>query len=497
MKPLQPHLKSFGVLAGLSLGAFFLDGYHPGVEDAEIYLPGILKRLHPALFPYNSEFFQSHAHMTLFPDLIAGSVRALHLPVGIVVLGWQFLCIFLLLLACWRIARLCFDEEHAVWCGVALIASLLRMSAAGTSLYIMDEYLTPRSLSTPLALLAVTDAIEGNYARAGICLVVTCAVHPLMAVFAGTFVLFLVLVQRQELVSLREPEAVFVTAASAIAVPLFPKVTTAYREVLETRSYFFLTNWAWYEWLGLLAPFALLAWMAWVGKRKSLGATTLICQALIVFEAFFFVIALAISMPGRFDNFAELQPMRCLHLLYILMFLLGGGLLGKFVLQRRVWRWALLFVPLCGVMLLAQRVTFPASDYMEWPWKASNNPWVQAFEWVRANTPEQAYFAMDPNAMQIPGEDEHGFRAIAQRSLLGDGVKDSGAVSMFPNLAEEWREQMRAQRGWKKFQFVDFQRLRTRYGVDWVVLEQPGVAGLACPYGNWRVRVCAISAEAP
>jgi len=51
-----PHLrvKDLGILVGLTLGAFFLDGYHPGVEDAEIYLPGILKRLNPTLFPYNS-----------------------------------------------------------------------------------------------------------------------------------------------------------------------------------------------------------------------------------------------------------------------------------------------------------------------------------------------------------------------------------------------------------------------------------------------------------
>jgi hypothetical protein len=98
--------------------------------------------------------------------------------------------------------------------------------------------------------------------------------------------------------------------------------------------------------------------------------------------------------------------------------------------------------------------------------------------------------------MQIPGEDEHGFRAIAQRSLLGDSVKDSGAVSMFPNLAEEWRDQVNAQRGWKKFQLADFEKLKTRYGVDWVVVEQPGVDGLKCPYGNWRVRVCAIGSGA-
>ena len=496
MKLAPPRVKDFAVLAGLTVGAFFLEGYHPGVEDAEIYLPGILKRLHTALFPHNSEFFQSHAHMTLFPELIAGSVRALHLPVGIALLGWQLLCIFLLLLACWRIARLCFREEYAVWCGVALIGSLLRISAAGTQLYIMDEYLTPRSLSTPLALLAVADSIEGNYARAALCVAVTCAVHPLMAVFAGAFVVCLVLVQRQELFSLARRENAFAAALLAIALPLFPKVTPAYRDVLETRSYFFLTNWTWYEWLGLLAPFALLAGMSWLGKQRNLRATNLICRTLIVYEAMFFAMALVISMPGRFENLAELQPMRCLHLLYILMFLLGGGLLGKFVLHDRAWRWALLFVPLCSGIVLAQRATFPDTAYVEWPWKASSNPWVQAFEWVRANTPENAYFAMDPGAMQIPGEDEHGFRAIAQRSLLADGVKDSGAVSMFPALAEEWRDQVNAQRGWKSFQVADFRRLKTRYGVDWVVLEQPGVPGLECPYGNWRVQVCAIDSGA-
>jgi len=484
-----PHLrvKDLGILVGLTLGAFLLDGYHPGVEDAEIYLPGILKWLNPALFPYNSEFFQSHAHMTLFPQLIAGSIRVLHIPVGVGMLAWQLLCIFLLLLGCWRIARQCFQEEYAVWCAVAFVGALLRLSAAGTGLYIMDEYLTPRSLSTPAALFAVSDAIEGNYVRAGVWTVGICLVHPLMAIFAATFVVLIFLLQRRERLS--------VQALAAITLPLFPKVTPAYREVLQTRPYFFLTNWAWYEWLGLLAPFALLAWMAWLGKRNSLGATHLICRTLIVFETIFFAMALVVSLPGRFDNLAEIQPMRCLHLLYVLMFLLGGGLLGKFVLQDKAWRWALLFLPLCAGIVLAQRATFPASPYIEWPGSAAHNPWVQAFEWIRMNTPENAYFAMDPNTMQLPDEDQHGFRAIAQRSLLADNVKDSGAVSMFPALAEKWQEQVGAQRGWKKFQLADFQKLKTRYSVDWVVLEQPGVDGLTCPYENLRVRVCTLDSK--
>src|SRR5436190_6097630 len=103
-------MRSADVLAliGLTLVAFAVHGYHPGAEDAEIYLPGVLKRLQPSLFPYDAEFFQSRASLTAFPWVMATSVRVTHLPVAIVMLAWQVISIFALLLASWRIARLCF-----------------------------------------------------------------------------------------------------------------------------------------------------------------------------------------------------------------------------------------------------------------------------------------------------------------------------------------------------------------------------------------------------
>ena len=50
----------------LTAGAVLVHGYHGGAEDAEIYLPGVLKQLNPSLFPWNTRFFDSHAGMTLF-----------------------------------------------------------------------------------------------------------------------------------------------------------------------------------------------------------------------------------------------------------------------------------------------------------------------------------------------------------------------------------------------------------------------------------------------
>ena len=94
--------------------------------------------------------------------------------------------------------------------------------------------------------------------------------------------------------------------------------------------------------------------------------------------------------------------------------------------------------------------------------------------------------------MNLPGEDENGFRAVAERSRMADYAKDRGVVTMFPALANEWLTQTQSLKDWKRFGVPDLLRLKETYGVDWVVLQQPGIAGLACPYRNATVLVCKV-----
>src|SRR5215469_383202 len=116
----------------LTMGAVFIHGYHPWVEDAEIYLPGVEKLLDPQLFPFGSEFFEHHASLTLFPNLVAVLVRISHLPLEWVLLLVHLASIFLLLLACWELSGKCFSDPKARWGGVALLAALLTLPVAGT-----------------------------------------------------------------------------------------------------------------------------------------------------------------------------------------------------------------------------------------------------------------------------------------------------------------------------------------------------------------------------
>jgi hypothetical protein len=470
----------------VAAAAFFVHGYHPAAEDAAIYVPGIKKLLRPALYPFNDEFFAAHASRTFFPRLIADSVKLTHLPFDFALLFWHLLSIFLLLLACWLIATHCFPDITARWGAVLLIAATLTIPVAGTALFLLDPYLNPRSLSAPAILFALANVLERRYLTGALWLVVTALIHPLMVVFGVAYLLALLLPRARPMALGVLPLALF--------VPGLQLAGEAYRESLDipAHSFFFLARWQWYEWVGILAPLALLAGYRRIARKRGWQCLERLASALIIYGLAFFVAALVITVPKSMAAWVFLQPMRSLHLLYILFFLFTGGMLGEFVLCRQVWRWLVLFLPLCAAMYFVQRQTFPASPHVEWPGVVPTNDWLQAFAWIRGNAPQDAYFALDPDHMNSQGEDEHGFRALAERSMLADRVKDSGAVTMFPRLADAWRRQVQAQLGWRDFQSADFERLHQEFGVTWFVVSKAAGTGLTCVYENATLKVCTL-----
>jgi hypothetical protein len=201
---------------------------------------------------------------------------------------------------------------------------------------------------------------------------------------------------------------------------------------------------------------------------------------------------LLFSSSPYFDDFVRLQPMRSFQLIYIVMFVLLGGLVGEYLLQEKPWRWLLLFLPISIGMYAVDRSLYPTSHHLELPGRAVTNPWLQAFEWARDNTPQDAIFALPPRYLQIPGEDLHGFRAIAERSMIADWVKDSGVASIFPQMAPEWKREQELTSGWDHYTAADFLALPTRSPVSWVMVELRQSGGLDCPFHNTAVSVCRL-----
>jgi hypothetical protein len=328
-------------------------------------------------------------------------------------------------------------------------------------------------------------------------LIVTLQFHPVIAAFGISLCFFLAVSWPQEFS--RMP--VLAAFALPFEILLHPSSTSpALQYAIHMHHYCDLRHWAWYEWLGVVGPILILFWFARTAGQRAQTSERItlrrVATRTAAYGLFQSAVALLIMLPPALERMRPLEPMRYLHLLYVLTILLGGCFLGEYVLRQHVWRWAALFVPAALGMFMAQRALFPATPHLELPGIHSSNPWVKSFEWIRNNTPEDAYFALGPEYMHRPDEDNQVFRAFALRSALADSFKDSGMVLTSPTLAVRWQREVTAQNlGHEDWQHVspdDLRRLKAQFGVNWAIVERPVTPALDCPYENDRVEVCRI-----
>ena len=483
--------RNIWLILAFSILAVIVMGYHPGIEDDGVYLSAVKGDLNPALYPHAAEFFRVQLQATMFDKWVAGFIQVTHIPVSVTEFLWQFATIILTMVGCWSIARCLFADKCAQWGGVAMVAAMLTLPVAGTALYLADQHLHPRNLSTAIILIAVSRIMNGKHWQAVPLLLLSVVLHPIMAVLGISFCVFLT-------VATLEPVHVWLRSlrdSLAAAVPLgwiFESPTPVWRKALETRSYFFLYRWTWYEWLGAIAPLFLF-WLLWRIAEKR-GETQLSRFALAVFAYGVFQQAAAMVVLGSpgLVRITPMQPMRYLHLIYFFMALVAGSLLTKFVVKTSIWRWATYLLVINVGMFATQRAMFASSPHLELPGVRSSNSWLQAFRWIRKNTPTDAYFAMDPNYLAAPGEDYHSFRALAERSQLADAIKDTAVVTQVPELGPTWERQVTAQAGWTHFKLADFERLKSEFGVNWALVSYPQPPGLECRWHNSELSVCQI-----
>jgi hypothetical protein len=501
----------------LTFLALLVHGYHPYAEDGGIYLPEIKRLLDPGLYSYGTEFVVGHLRYSVFAPLMAGLVRESHLSLEMVLLLVYLASLWVSLFGAWVLASRCCGSREARCGAVTLLAVWLTIPIAGTSLMLMDPYVTARSISTPCALLALVGAlqfllprfeIEGEMGERQRGLALCCGaligaglMHPLMGAYAAGLVLLLITV-----VSKSRPVRVWGTlglsltaVVVAAGVQLASPVESAdYQRVMLTRSYWFLSQWHWYEWVGLVAPMVIL-WVVAAGRSQGSDATRVsLARVAVAAGVTATVVAMLFARAGAgVHQVARLQPLRIFQLIYVVMILFVGATLGEGVLRWRAWRWLGTFSLLAVLMLLADRVTFPASKHLELPDAVARglgdggNRWEDAFVWIRQNTPKDAVFAIDADYTMRDGEDAQSFRAIAERSSLPD-LKDGGTASNRPALTEEWSQGMALQSGLgRESDAGQFAALKS-IGATWVVLERKAATEFGCAYENDAVKVCRL-----
>lgn len=480
---------------------FIVMGYHPGAEDDGVYLAAVKSAASPALYPHDANFFKFQMRTSVFDTWMAHFVQLTGMSIGWAEMLFQFISLFLMMCACWTILSILFDEASARWGGLAMFAAMLTLPVSGTALYIADQYLHPRNPATALILFAAARIMVGRRWHAVPLLLLAFILHPLMGAFGISFCFVLSLFLSEPVRARIREFAPRMDSSADPAIPaagfipfgwVFEKPSQSFLDAVRTRHCYHLFEWTWYEWLGAIGPLVIFWFVLQSARRNGQTALARFTLAVLVYGVFHQLVALILLGPTGLEGLTTLEPMRFLQLIYVFLTLLGGAYLGKYVLQAKAWRWAAFLVVAGGGMMFAQRQLFASTEHIEWPGQSSKNPWLQAFDWARENTPTDAYFALDPNYMSAPEEDNHGFRALADRSVLADAVKDTAVITKAPELGPVWAKQVQATKGWEHFRLADYQRLQQEFGVNWVIVSYPAPLGLTCRWHNAQLSVCQI-----
>jgi len=488
------------LLCALTCCTLLVQGYHPLAEDGGIYVAGIQYTLDPSLFPHFTDFVREHLRFSVFAPVIATTVHLTHLSLLWVLFLLDLLSIWLTLFSARQILRrvLPTASSAAHLAGITLLAAWWTMPIAGTSLLLMDPYLTARSFSTPLSLLAIAYALDASYARAALCLVLAAALHPLMTAYALAFLIVLWLSRVSRPLRTRILSWLALTVAAlalaALLQSLAPPESPALHAAAITRYYWFLSQWQWYERIGLLGPLAILAAILYFSRdRLSANAVTL-CHTCLVLAAIVTLTAILFAHENSTVHLvARLQVLRIYLLIYAIMTILLGATL--FQISKRPYPIAALVLTMAAIMFYVQRQSFPLSPQVELPWRAESNtnPWVQAFLWARHNTPKDVLFALDAKYVNTDGEDAQTFRATALRSALPDYSKDGGEASITPALAPVWQQAAAAQKDLSELTDTTRDGRLRPYGVTWMVLHSNAQTTHPCPYTNGTVKVCSLT----
>ena len=506
-------------LGPMTLAVLLIHGFHPWAEDGGLYVAGVEYLLRPTLFPKETAFVTEHLRFSLFGPALAETVRLTHLSLAAVLLAAYLLSAFLNVFAALRIAKLCFNTRGAQWSAVGTLAVWWTLPVAGTSLLLMDPYVTARSFSTPFSLLAVASAMRWKPAARGpqgapavrslfscvLLLAAAAAMHPLMAGYAFALVAVLLcqkaLGDRYVLIL-----ALLAFAGAGVMQALSRPESPAVLEAAYSRYYWFLSRWQWYEWLGLLFPMAILLTIIRTRPSFLSGEAIQLCRA-AVFQA-----AGAVAIAACFarvhlvaHTIARLQPLRAFLLLYALMAMMLGGLmvegarrmersLSGTLLQGLVRCTPVLLLVLLGwIMFRVQRAEFALSPHVELPGRVNSNPWFEAFVWSRKYTSPDALFALDARYVNTDGEDAQTFRSIAERSAIPDYSKDGGEAAITPALANEWQRSAAATHNLNQLSDVVRDTQLRPFHVQWMILDANTPTGHPCSYRNATVKVCSVN----
>ena len=484
------------------LGVFFVvlatlnsAGYRYGASDQAFYIPAVLRRLDPALFPRDRPLIDAQGRLILIDEILAAVVHYTHVSLAHLFAVLYLVSLLVLFSAAIRVGARVFRTRAAA---LALAAALtLRHAIAKTGANTLEGYFHPRQLSFALGLLAVAGFLERR-PRLAVALVVCAGViHPTTAMWFAVWLGVATWLERPELRKMLAAGSAALAIAGVFALwrgPLaghLARMDADWLAVIGDRDYLFPLAWPLNVWFtNLLAiPIVLYGWRARVRAQLTVaGETALVAGAMalaIIFFAWLPLSASHVAIAVQMQVTRVFWLIDCLGTVY-LVWILAEGTATSQALQKRAAIAAMAIVAVSAARgLYSCVVQFPDRRIVSIDIQHAD--WRDAMAWARTTDPGSGWLA-DPHHAALYGST---VRAAGHRDVIIDQLKDP-AIAMYDRevamrLAE--RERSLAEFAWDTP--AGARALASRYALDYLVIDRPLDLPLAHQSGSlfiYRIR---------
>ena len=456
-------------------------GYRYGASDQAFYVPAILERLDPGLYPRDSALIHSQAKLTAIDEAAAGLTRATGLS-----LQAFFAVLYIATLGTLAWAALSLGGELFTTraAAIALVFALtLRHQITKTGTNTLEGYFHPRQAAFALGALAVVWFLRRGVGWQSIALLAAAGViHPTTTLW---FSIWLGVAAFIAAPRLRPTIAAFAAVLGAIGAwalvsgPLAGRLVMmdeAWRATLATKDYLFPLEWPASAWAVNLGYIPLIC--AGVLWRKSAGllrereaAVAAGCLSLVIVFA-----AALLLHANRVAIGVQLQPARIFWMLDFLATVYAIWMLaeGPALSERRESKGRRAAIAAAVVITLTVvRGSYVA--YVRFPERSMaqidlpDGDWKGAMMWAQA-TDRASHWLADPFHAARYGSS---LRVAGRRDVFVEEIKDS-AIGMYDrDVAMRTRDRLTALGSFDTLTAAGARDLAARFELDYLIADRP------------------------
>lgn len=462
-------------------------GYRYGASDLAFYVPAALERIDPALFPRDGALIASQAQLTAIDEVIAALARATGLSLPALFAALYCVTLTLLAAGIWLIGTRVYRTLGAT---IALAAGLtLRHAISRSGTNTLEGYFHPRQLAFALGALAVAALLRGRLLAVAVLVTAAGFLHPTTALWFAIWLAAAAAINDRRL---RQPLAVLVIAGACAGAwlltlgPLAGRLVVMDQEwlaTLVTKDYLFPFEWPWYVWVMNLVYVPLIAVFY---RRRSRAGLVAPAERGLAIGCLALLLVFAAALPlnaARIALVVQLQTPRIFWMLDLMATIyVVWAIADASGAPRRAWITAAVITLISGVRALyIEAVRYPDRPLAQL--SVPDNDWGRAMAWAR-QTPRDTFWLADPTHAAKYGTS---LRVAGERDVFVEAIKDV-AIGMYDrDVAIRTRDRLADVHDFDRLTPTRARALASRYGLDYLVTDQPVDLPVAFSSGPLRV----------